>query len=539
MKSSAKNKLFILPFAAGVFLLVYSWFMSYPLSINSITDHIFNHISVFYWVGLSLTLASLFLAGITSKSHVWRWIVVVGLVTAMFSISYYYSMLPGSDSQSFRGLNEYYINVSRTPSLPSHYYYEWPLFFMLNNVATSVTGLQLSQFDFVIYAVIGFLFCTALYVYFAKSWKNGALVAVACFFLAMYDFLNYQAVPFSFAFALFLLLVMMGDKLFVSRKGTLIAMFLFVAMTLSHSFVPLFFILFEFVYYVLARKREYLRSFLLTLIIYFSVQLFQEPLYNVLNGSTTTFFANAVKALVTVTSEYRSITQASLAPATNHLDVLAQTGSRAIIVVTLVICVSGFLALTLRKRLGNLDKVIFVSGAVYAGMGVALSVLGSRSIPLLFMPVALGACYLLGTKFSKYIKTVVFVLLIFFPLIIVHSSFDNSQVMFQTKESYIIENFMIDNYNWTHTSVVLAHTRVVTYLQARENGMANFESDFSSNFPSINGCDSILYTVGLGINLQRYNITLDKVFGEEMLNRVCDDGQSFIAVKSYNLTWTP
>jgi hypothetical protein len=529
----SKNKLLILPLATGIILLVYSWFMNYPLSINSTADVVFNHVSVFYWFGLSLTLASLFLAGITAKSHVWRWIIAVSLVTAMFSISYYYFMLPGSDSQSFRGLNEYYMSVinasghAPTPSLPSHYYYQWPLFFMLNNVATSVTGLQLSQFDFIIYAVIGFLFATASYVYFAKSWKNGAFVAVACFFLAMYDFLNYQAVPFSFAFALFLLLVTMGDELFASRSGKLIAMLLFVAMTLSHSFVPLFFILFEFVYYVLARKREYLVPFLLTSTIYFVVLVFGNP----------TFFSNVITALVSITSEYGNIAQASLANATNHVDVLAQAGSRALIVVTLIICVSGFLALALRKRLGNLDKIIFVSGAVYAGVGVVLSVLGSRAIPLLFLPVALGACYLLETRFRRYLKAVVLVLLILFPLIIVHSSFENSQVMFQTKESYITENFMIGNYNWTHSSLVLAHARVVTYLQAKEDGKANFETDFSSSFPSINGCDSILYTVGLGINLQKYNLTSDQIFSGNMLNKVYDDGQSYMAVKSYNFTW--
>lgn len=526
----AKNKLLILPFAAGIGLLIFSWLRSYPLSIDSPTDYIFNHVSPFYWVGLSLTLASLFLVGLSSKRHVWKWAITVCLVTAMFSISYYYLMLPGSDSQSFRGLNEYYISVSKTPSEPSHSYYGWPLFFVLNNVATSFTGLQLFQFDFVLYAVIGFLFATALYLYFAKSWKKVAFVAVACFFLAVYYFLNYQAVPFSFAFSLFLLLVVLGDKLLGSREGGLASVFLFVAIALSHAFVAVFFVVYELVWYVLSRKRKHFRLFLLTLTIYLSVQLFQAPLS----------FVDIIKGLQSTSSKYYVIAQRTvLVSTTSPIDFFAQTASRAIVVISIVVCVAGFLPLVFKKGIRDFDKAVFMTGALYSAIGAVTFVLGQRAIPILFMPLGLGVCYLFETRFRHFLEAILLILLILFPLILVHLSFENSQIMFQTNESYVAENFMTKNYNWTFSSLVLAHFRVYTYLVAKENGQANFETDFSHSFPRINAYDAILYTVGLGINLEKYNLTTDRIFSDEMLNKVYDDGQSYLALKSYNFTWAP
>jgi hypothetical protein len=118
-------------------------------------------------------------------------------------------------------------------------------------------------------------------------------------------------------------------------------------------------------------------------------------------------------------------------------------------------------------------------------------------------------------------------------------SFEDDQLMFQTKESYVAGNFVVERYNWAVPSLVLAHTRVATYLRSKQNGQANFESDFSPGFPRINNYDCIFYTIGLGKNLLKYNLTLDKILSEEMVNCVYDDGSSHVIIKGYNLSRAP
>ena len=64
----------------------------------------------------------------------------------VYSLSYFYSMLPGSDSLYFTGLNEYLIrakNLDPLPPTPNKLYFKWQSFFILANIATSMSGFEL------------------------------------------------------------------------------------------------------------------------------------------------------------------------------------------------------------------------------------------------------------------------------------------------------------------------------------------------------------------------------------------------------------
>lgn len=112
--------------------------------------------------------------------------------------------------------------------------------------------------------------------------------------------------------------------------------------------------------------------------------------------------------------------------------------------------------------------------------------------------------------------------------------------MFQTKEDYQTENFLIDHYNWTNPAFILAHYRVITYLQTKQPSVAYFEDDvYSPLFPRLKEYDCIVYTVGLGKNLLRYNYTTERILHDEKLNVVYNNGFSYIAIKSSNYTWMP
>lgn len=521
MTSLEKNRLLLLPFFFGVILMVYSWYLSYPLSIDSLNDFVFNHVSLLYWFSLPLLLASMYIIATTSKNNSLKWIIVIGLVTTLYSLSYFYYMLPGSDSHYFRGLNEYFIRTKNLdPSNPIYSYFQWPSFFLLSDMATSVSGMELAKFEFLLYTIIGFLLATALYVYASKAYKKGSFLAVAAFFIAMFYFLNYQSVPFSLAFGLLFLLFMLETRP-KSFSVILTTLVLYTGMSFVHAFVPLFFVLYLLMRCILNRSKQYGRLFVLTLIIYLVVQITQAPFS----------FAENIRMAMTSPTEYSGIVEATLAPVSVPIDVVAQMFSRVVTITTITMCLVGFFVLLIKRKMRDLDKAIFLTGVVYSSFGILFYTFGSRAPPIAFIPISLGASYLLESRFRPYVKSLFFVLLILFAFIPLHTAFYDSQIMFQTKEAYQTENFMIDHYNWTNPNFILAHYRVITYLQTKQPSVAYFEDDvYSPLFPRLKEYDSIVYTVGLGKNLLRYNYTTERILREEKFNMVYNSGFSYILI---------
>jgi hypothetical protein len=241
---------------------------------------------------------------------------------------------------------------------------------------------------------------------------------------------------------------------------------------------------------------------------------------------------------MTVPSEYSSIVKAILAPVSVPIDEIAQMFSRGVTITTIMICFAGFIVLLIKRKMRDVDKAIFLTGVVYSASGIILSNLGSRAIAIVFIPISLGASYLLKSRFRPYVISLFLVLLILFAFVPLHGTFNTNQIMFQTKVDYQTENFLIDHYNWTNPSLILAHSRVITYLYAKQPSLVIFEDDvYSPLFPRIKEYDCIVYTVGLGINLLRYNYTNKGILHEEKLNMIYNNGFSYIATKSSIFTW--
>ena len=530
MNRMDKNKLLFFPFFLGIILMVYSWYLSYPLSIDSLGDFVFNHVSIAYWISLPLTLVPMYLISLNTKSNTLRWLITVIAVLTMYSLSYFYPMVPGSDSHYFRGMNEYFSKTGDlTPFGPKHLYFQWPLFFLLIDMSTSLIGISLVSFEFVLYTIIGFLLATAMYIYVSKAYSQSGFLAVVSSFIVMFYFLNFQCVPFSFAFSFLFLLFMLEAQCITSLERTFATIILFTAITLTHSFVGMFFVLYEFICYVLNRKRMRFRLFVLTLMIYLAVLFFQAELS----------FAQIINTILSASPDYGMKIATTIKPSSVPLDVIAQLFSRFVVIGTTLLCLAGFIFLYLKRGIRLLDKAVFLSGALYLGVGSLVLLLGLRALPLVIVPVSLGAAYIIESRIRPYLKYLFLVLLLLFVFIPIHSSFNDSQIFFQTEEAYRTENFMIDHYNWTNSGRILAHIRVINYLQAKQPSAAHYESDFSVLFPRIKDYDSIVYTVGLGKNLLRYNYTTERILREEKLNVLYNNGFSYIATKSSNFTWAP
>jgi hypothetical protein len=157
-----------------------------------------------------------------------------------------------------------------------------------------------------------------------------------------------------------------------------------------------------------------------------------------------------------------------------------------------------------------------------------LYVLGSRAIPLAFIPISLGASYLFETRFKPYLKSFFLVLLILFSFIPLHAAFTQS-IYFSTRESYRAENFFVDHYNWTKRSFILADFWVADYFESKLTVKAY---TFSRNPLMIKEVDTIFYTVGLGLDMRGLNYTIEKIINEERLNVVYSSGFSIVATRS-------
>jgi hypothetical protein len=214
-------------------------------------------------------------------------------------------------------------------------------------------------------------------------------------------------------------------------------------------------------------------------------------------------------------------------PVSVPIDAIAQKFSTAILITSAVIGVAGFVILLIKRKMRDVDKAIFLTGAGYFGLGIMLFILGSRSIVIAFIPFSLGVAYLFESRFRPYLISFFLVLLILFSFIPLHLSFMND-IQFQTREAYIAENFFINCYNWEKPSFILANLRVTTYLVSK----LSVETYFSTDPRTVKQADTIFYTVGLGRDFLGENYTMERLFQEERLNVIYDNSFSYIAIKA-------
>jgi hypothetical protein len=518
--------LLVIPLIAGILLMISAWFLSYPLSIVSADDWLFNHIHFLYWIGLPLTLVSLYLIGLVSHNKTLHCVIAIGIFFAIFSLSYYYYMLPGSDAQLFRGLNEYFSESSSlVPDNKWHFYYEWPIFFVLTRILRIVTGLELTQLEFLLYAVIGCILVLGLQIYFSKNSKNFGFLSVIGFSIAMFSFINYQDVPFSLAFSILIIMIAIEKKFensAILRSKTILLLLLFIGISLTHLFVSVFFIFYLLVQYLFNKnkklvRKNYLNLLLTTIVIYFAVQIFQAPVS--LNSTSRAIVNNLLSSDLTKTVQ-QVLSQNSV-----PIDTLAQSLSRISIILSASVCVFGFLMLFLRKKLTNVDKAFFFAGLIYLLIGTFLPILGSRAIPFIFIPLSLGVCYFLQGRKETVLKVALLVCIVLFTFISIHHAFIG-EVHFQTKEVYSADNFMLRNYAWNNTASpkVIIDFRQSNYLVAFHADGAYFFGENSANFSELDKYDCIVYTMGLGKVLVTRNITIGDSIANSSFNLIYSNG---------------
>jgi hypothetical protein len=528
MVAFPRSRYLLILMLLSLVLIIYSWFKSYPLLLNSPTDFVFNHVSLFYWIGLAIFLGSGFVWLASSKNRNLILIICLIMFFAIYSLRYFYTTVPGSDANTFRGLVEYTIQFQNMdPLLPHHMYYQWPAFFVFNNLATVLTGLELPGFEFIFFAALGVLYVLSLGSYFSSYSRNSYWIGILAFVITMYWFLNYQFAPFSLALGLLFVLFMIEAKN-VETSGILVCkLILFFGISLTHPFAGILYVFFLAVMYLRNRRSEYLSLFVLTLVIWLVISIF----------FTKTFFEISLRQLISLGSaEYQTTVSRTFADriATSPpIDIVAQWFSRLVVVITGAIAGLGFLFLVLKRKLRKIDIALFISAGVYAAAGLFLPVLGTRAWFALAMPVCLGAIYALKSRLKTLISVIFLISLILFVFVPMSESFIDSEVFYQTEEVRYCLDFAVANFNWTAHTSLLAHYRQMNYLQAISASSVNFGNDLSTNFPKfVPSFNLIVYTEGLAKNAFAYNYSIINITQEQMYNRIYDSGLSCLFLRS-------
>ena len=517
-----RKELLFLPFFVGLFLIACSWYSSYPLSVNSVDDFVFNNISILYWFGLPLLLASMYLIAITFKNVYLKWIMVIGILLSIYSIYYFYNALPTSDANYFRGLNEYFAETGNLDySQPAKTYFQWPSLFLLSNVLTLVTGIELINIEFIMFTVIAIFIATNLFLYASDSYKNSGYIVVVVFFLAMFYYLNFQFAPFTLSFGLLILLIILTNKP-LTFGTTVTILILFIYMTITHLYVPIFFVIFTIVSAILNRSKRFSILSLLTVNIFLIYQMTLAQYH---------FFGNIQKLINRAPSEFNFSSMITIKPTTTLIDSISQSFNTIVLVSTILFCLLGFILILIRRKMRNSDIAIFFVGVIYFGIGTMFYLLGSRAIPVAFIPVSLGAAYLFQSKFKFLWKMLLLILFSFVPL---HNAFYNRDVFFQTEETYAGENFFINNYNWTQTDLILASYRVADYFETRLPEITHFDRyllTIIDNKVVLSEFRVLFYTTGFGWQTRDLNTTIHSIITEGRLNMFYNNGFSIIATK--------
>jgi len=334
----------------------------------------------------------------------------------------------------------------------------------------------------------------------------------------MFYYWNYQSCPYSTAFSL-LFLVFTLETLQKSSSVIITMLILFIGMTITHAFVPLFFVLYLLIRCILTRgDRQYVGLSLLCLIVY---SFYQVTL-------ATRGFTSSIWSMFNLPPEFTRVVKAHHEQVFFQIDAIAQRFSTIVVITTVTICVTGFIFLLIKRKMRDLDNAIFLAGSVYSGLGVILWLLGWRAIPVAFIPISSGSAYLFQSRFRPYLKCLILVLLVLFSFIPLHLSFFSGDIHFQTREAYIAENFFIDHYNWTKRSFILANFRVRDYLEMKMVGNASYFSTDAETFKEV---DTIVHTIALERVFISLNYTVERIINEEKLNLVYDNGLTKVIVR--------
>jgi len=343
----------------------------------------------------------------------------------------------------------------------------------------------------------------------------------------MAHYFNYQFAPFSVGIGLLFILLMLETRENKTRATVLTTLIIYTSMALTHAFLPVFFIAYTFIKYIVSKDREYISLFLMTSIIYSIVLMVQAVI----------FFPMAIEQLLGLHSTvYIRFAETFIIQAMTPIEQLSQMIGSTILIVTALVAGSGFFILLLKRKLGHTNFALFLSGTIYAIASALLPILGVRAFAIVGIPVSLGIAYFQKTRFKMHFQCLFLIIIMLFTFVPLRSSYSltKSQITFQTEDNYQCTNFWIHYYHPNERSLMGTDFRTAWYLVTKiRSPNVTFGGDFYTIFNrDIDDYDCILFTIALEKDFLRQNYTTDSIIQEiNENNMVYNSGSSYILVK--------
>lgn len=163
---------------------------------------------------------------------------------------------------------------------------------------------------------------------------------------------------------------------------------------------------------------------------------------------------------------------------------------------------------------------MIITGAVFA-VGIIITPsayveFSNRALFLICIPASIGVSYLCENKFRKFFKPIFLILLVLFTFALMHQTFNDNGIFFQTKAEYQCSNFLTDHINWNASVSIFSTYRVEQYLTVKSpTDIVKFVTDSSADFPeSVNKCNYTVYTIGLSLSFLASNYSVPESFEE-------------------------
>lgn len=415
----------------GIVAVSYSFLDSFPIVIRSYGETPFSEIQPIFWFGLAITLVSLF---VISSAYKRKGITVAccALFVFFFWLPFlFFPLLPGSDSHYFRGATEYFIRVG--VNVQGKNYLQWPSFFVLSKSVAEVLGTTIAFASILLFVLFGVLISTTLGIFFYNEDRKLGFIGVVLYCVGAFTFLDYQYAPQSLALAIFFMLLLLVEKGGCSSAIALVIAF--TCLVFTHAFIPVFFLFFIFLIAIKSRKSNDINLFSLCFLIYIVVLVFfQLPQLNTLLGTLHNIGTFG-------SGEYSNIVAGTLTMPTSALDNLAQTISRVLTLVIVLSLLVGFIGRFLEQKIRFGILALAIVGLTYLVLGGFLSVLGSRSIQILFVPAVIGFGWVQKKMGGKIVYLFVVIILLLCPFIWIHRM--QSVGYFQTPSGERASNFLL------------------------------------------------------------------------------------------------
>lgn len=279
------------------------------------------------------------------------------------------------------------------------------------NTFTLVTGIPIRLFQFAFYFIVGITLSSFVFVICDRSIMQ-PFVGVWAYAVTGYYFLNYQFSPQTLSLAFLMGIFLVEFKLRKS-KSIIIALF-FVAATLTHGFLQLFYLVYLMVRYVWTR--DGLEKIVSYIAIFATFNFFFSDFS--LPRLVLTLRQSIIESLGIL--QYRETIEVT---ASAGSDVIIQQFSRATIVGAGLISLFGVIR-GWKHELSDFDKFLMATAIVLVVVGAAVWLIGIRAVQVGVAVVAVGASIFSGKPKPRWRRLLVFALILLSVSIPMHTNFD-------------------------------------------------------------------------------------------------------------------